>query len=65
MTEYDVKASFIITEKDGGRTIEREVMTTYHSGNQPADEQRIVRKTLRRVLADLSLLKIPKNEKEP
>ena len=64
MTEYYIKANFTITEKDSGRTIEREVQTTYNSGNQPADEQRIVRKSLRRVLADISLLKLPNDEKK-
>ena len=64
MTEYSVKAYLTISERDGGRTIEREIQTTYNSGNQPADEQKIVRKALRRVLADISLLKLPNDEKE-
>lgn len=57
MAEYEVQGRFIIMDKDTGKTVERVANTTYNSGNISADEQRIIRKSLKRMLAEPVLLK--------
>jgi len=58
MAEYEVQGQFIIMDKDTGKTVERVVNTTYNSGNISADEPRIIRKSLKRILADTNLLRV-------
>jgi hypothetical protein len=59
MTDYDVQGRFIIMDKATGKTVERIINTTYNSGNIPSDEGRIIRKSLKRILANVGSLTIP------
>jgi hypothetical protein len=56
MAEYTVIGKFLITERGSGKVITRELNTTYNSGGQPANEERIIRKCLKKALSDIALL---------
>ncbi|MDD5539777.1 MAG: hypothetical protein PHG61_03695 [Candidatus Marinimicrobia bacterium] len=57
MSEFEVQARFTIMDKETGKTIERVANTTYNSGNIEPDEQRIIRKSLKRIIAEPHALK--------
>ena len=58
-----IRAVFKITDPTTGKKYPRELITEYYPGNHVKDEATIVRKCMKQILADLSLLK-PIQEKE-
>lgn len=56
-TDLKIKGTFEIFDPKTGATIRRELLTTYYPGNHQKDEQTVVRKCLKKSLANISLLK--------
>ncbi len=63
-TNLKIKGTFEIFDPKTGGVIRRELLTSYNPGNHPKDEQTIIRKCLKKSLADISLLKPIKAEKQ-
>lgn len=56
-TDLKIKGTFEIFDPKTGKVIKRELNTSYYPGEHQKDEQTIVKKCLKKALADISLLK--------
>lgn len=61
-TDIQIRAYFEIYDPKTSQTIKREITTSYYPGNNVKSDQTIVRKSMKKIMADMSKLKPVKVE---